>query len=156
MKNIKEYLDIDNFIDGCKNMCNELYCIVIKSGFDHLEDEFIMESSLNIDDSDFIAACDVGEESIYFTYIDYFKISKMLSFFRKHKILINYQVIDNVIDFITSDKKYSDLYSDNRNKTILDKYIINNVTIDNVLDRMIDKCQLLPIELDILNELPQH
>ena len=134
---------------------NKLYCIIIKSGFDiYLDSEFtsIMSKYLNSYDGNFIAGSDVKGESIYFTYVDKYKVFKMVDFFKKHNILLKHYYIDDVINFINSDPKFLEVYSDDYNKIVLDNYIKNNITIDDILDKIIENEKLSDIEINILNK----
>jgi len=138
-------------------MLNSLYCIITTNGNEHLDDAFTAEIRLYLDigDDNCWAGYDVGNESIYFIYIDQWKVFQIIDFFKRNDILLEYQVVQNVIDFINSNNKYRELYSDEHNKTVMDNYIMNTVTIDDVLDRINDNRNnkeflLLPIERSIL------
>lgn len=133
---------------------NKMFCIVTKSGFDYLEDEFFsyMSKFLKPNDSGYIAGGDVSGETIYFTCIDEYKVSKMIKFFKTNDIFIKCEEVSNIVEFLNSDKKYLEIYNDERNKIILNNFIVKNVSIDNILDRMIGRFMLLSIELDILNK----
>jgi len=150
--------EIDGFIRESKIRNNSLYCITVKNKQDfQLEETFIQDcmNYLEEKDGDLIAGFDVEDESIYFTFIDEWKIFKMINFFRKKGILIKSEKIINIIEFINSDKKYMMVYSDERNKSILNRYIRIHVTTDNILERVYDNkgvndFSLFPIEEEIL------
>ena len=140
-----------------KTMLNSLYCIITTSGNEHLDDAFTAEIRLYLDPDDYYccAGYDVGNESIYFIYIDQWKVFQIIDFFKRNNILLHYQVVQNVIDFIDSDKKFLEVYSDEHNKTVVNNYIMNSVSVDDVLDRINDnrnnkEFSLLPIERSIL------
>jgi hypothetical protein len=130
---------------------NKLYCLITKqNGYEYLELSFVeILATINFDDSDFIIGHDVNDESIYFTYIEESKAIEIINFFKRNNILVSCQCVKNVIDFIQSDKKYMDVYENN--KQTVDNFIIENVNSDDVLDRMINY-PLLQVELDILNK----
>jgi hypothetical protein len=114
-----------------------------------------ISSYLDSEDRDYISGYDVEDQSIYLLYIDEWKTFKMIDFFKRNHLLVKYELVSNVIDLINSDEKYFKFYSDERNKEILDNYILNNVTIDDVLDRINENrsktgFSLLPIERKIL------
>jgi len=143
------------------DILNKLHCIIIKSDYS-IEDKFEKYLSTFLDpyDGDYLAGDDDigddgGEKSIYLTYINKDKIDKMIEFFKEHDILLFFEEVNNLISLICSDEKYMKLYSDERNKPILDKYIKYHVSTDDILDRMIDEkviiSNLLPIEIEILN-----
>jgi len=136
---------------------NNLYCITTKCGNADLKEKFNTWSSLFLEkgDGDCIGGYDIENESIIFSYIDERKIFKMIDFFEKHHLLIKYELVSDVIDLLYSDEKYLKFYSDERNKEMLDNYILHNVTIDNILDRLNKHKKkigfsLLPIEMSIL------
>ncbi len=65
------------------------------------------------------------------------------------------QLVSDVIDLINSDEKYLEFYSEERNKTVLDNYILHHVSIDDILDKMCKNrnnsgFSLLPVEQLIL------
>jgi len=122
-----------------------------------LDEKFTSEISsyLDPDDRDYMGGYDIDNESIYLLFIDEWKTFKMIDFFKRHNLLVKYERVSNVLDLINSDKKYFKFYSDERNKEILDNYILNNITIDDVLDSISENrnktgYSLLPIELSIL------
>lgn len=148
---------IDGFIKESKIRNNFLYCITVKNGQEHLDEAFEIDcmTYLEEDDGDCISGFDVENESIYFTFIDESKVRKMIDFFKRNGILIKYEKVSNIIDFINNDKKYLRVYSDERNRSILNTYIKIHVTVDNVLERLHDnkhndEFSLLPIEKEIL------
>ena len=120
------------------SMTNNLYCIIIQSGHSHLDEEFTSDAESYLDnyDRDCIAGYDIGNESIYFLYIPEWKVFRIIDFFKRNHILLKYELVTNIFDFLSSDVKFLVVYSEARNKNILDNYIINTVTIDTVLDRM--------------------
>jgi hypothetical protein len=122
-----------------------------------LEEKFNTEIStyLDPDDVDQILGYDIDNESIYILYLDEWKTFKMIDFFKRNHLLVKYELVSNVIDLINSDQKYFKFYSEERNKEILDNYILNNITIDDILDRISENrsktgFSLLPIERKIL------
>ena len=135
---------------------NDMYCIIVKNNND-IEDEFEKYCStfLKSSDSKYILGGDDDDISIYLTYLDNDKINKIVDFFKKHNMLIKHNKIDNIVSLICSDEKYLTLYSDEHNKPILDEYIKYHISVDDILDRMINEkisvTDLLPIELKILN-----
>ena len=151
--------EIDGFIRESKIRNNSLYYITVKNKQDfQLEETFIQDcmNYLEEKDGDLISGFDVEDESIYFTFIDEWKIFKMINFFRKNGVLVKFEKISNIIDFINSDKRYLTVYSEERNRLILNKYIRINVTSDDVLERLYDNkgvtdFSLFPIEQEILS-----
>ncbi len=140
-------------------MTKEMYCLITKQQNDDvcLEIEFEKILSLisyNVDN--YIIGCDVNNESIYFIYLDNCDILlKIINFFKEHNLLISGKRIDNIIELINSDKKYLEVYLEG--SKLIDKYICNHITTDEILDRMIEsgsyKYEPLSIELEILSEL---
>lgn len=130
---------------------NKLYCLITKqNGYEYLELSFVeILSTIDFQDGDFIIGHDVNDESIYFTYIEESKTIEIINFFKKNNILVLCQHVKNVINFIQSDKKYMDVYENN--KLSMNNYIIKNVNSDDILDRMMNNT-LLQIEFDILNK----
>ena len=132
---------------------NSIYCFIIKNTLP-LEDEFVevLSKFMGPKDGDYIAGYDDGDESIYITYVDKYKIDKMVEFFQKHNALVSFQKIDNIVDFLNSEQKYLLLYE--LNNDILDNYIEHNISIDNILERICDNCMeyLLPVEVKMLNK----
>jgi len=141
-----------------KSATNSLYCITIKNVNDELiEEKFITDISsyLDPDDGDYISGYDVEDQSIYILYIDEWKIFKMIDFFERNHVLIKYECVPDVIELINSNKKYLEFYSEERNKTVLDEYILQHVSIDEILDRINEnrnssEFSILPIEQLIL------
>lgn len=150
-------MEVDGLIKEQRIRDNNLYCITVKSGQEHLESKFEKDclSYLEENDGEQIAGFDVEDESIYFTFMDEWKIKRMIEFFRKNNILISVTKILNIIDFINSEKKYLKVYSEERNRVIMNRYITIHVTIDSILERLfknkdIEGFSLLPIEKEIL------
>jgi hypothetical protein len=141
-----------------KSATNPLYCIITKNVNDELlEENFEADASfyLEPDDGDCIGGFDIDNESIYLLFIDEWKIFKMIDFFSRNNVLIKYERVPDVIDLINSDKKYLKFYSEERNKTVLDEYILHHVSIDDILDRISENrnnggFSLLPVEQLIL------
>ena len=145
-------------------MTNTLYCVITASGFDEALDESytkdIREYLTPIDYYQ-IAGYDVLTESIYFMFFDKWKIFRMIDFFRRNNILLKYQVVENILDFIHSEKKYLEVFSDRHNKTVMENYILDTAKIDDVLDRMNQhrnnkEFSLLPIEKEVLGMIPSN
>jgi hypothetical protein len=145
-----------------KSATNSLFYIITKNVNDELlEENFEADASLYLepDDGDCIGGFDIDNESIYLLYIDKWKIFKMIDFFERNHVLIKYECIPDVIDLINSDEKYLEFYSEERNKTVLDNYILHHVSIDDILDKMCKNrnnsgFSLLPIEKLILELYP--
>ena len=137
---------------GLNETKQQLYCLVTKqNGYEYLELSFVeILATIIFEDNDFIVGYDVNDESIYFTYINKSKTIEIINFFKKNNILFSYEIINDVVDFIQSDEKYITVYENN--KSSIDDFIIENMTSDDVLDRMVKKYPLLQIELDILNK----
>ncbi len=79
-----------------KNATNSLYCITTKNVNDELlEEKFEADASLYLepDDGDCIGGFDIDNESIYFLYIDEWKIFKMIDFFSRNHVLIKYELV---------------------------------------------------------------
>ena len=137
------------------NIANDLYHITVRNN-PELEKEFVENVSqfLEPEDSDAITGLDIDDKSIYLTFVDDYKVAKLIEFFKKHKMLIKFGRVDNIIDFINSDKNFFELYSEENNNTILNSYIEYNITKDNILDRISSNSidSLLPIELEILKQ----
>lgn len=150
-------MEVDGLIKEQKIRDNNLYCITVKSGQEHLESEFEKDclSYMEEFDGEYIAGFDVDDESIYFTFMDEWKIEKMVDFFKRNKILIEVEKVSNIIKFINSDKKYLKVYSEERNRVIMNHYITIHITIDSILERLFENKEkddffLLPIEKEIL------
>lgn len=120
----------------------------IESDFDDLLDKY-----LDYNDSEHICGYDTINTSIYLVDIEEYKVIEIINFFKNKKLLVKVVVVENIIEFILSDQKYIDLYNDDRNNIILNKYIIKNTSVDDVLERLneVKLNNLLPIELNILN-----
>ena len=119
-------------------MINPLYCLITDRDSDHLNEAFNNEitSFLTIDDYYHMAGYDILTESILFMYIEEWKVVRIIEFCINHDILIEYQKVDNVIDFISSDEKYLEVFSDDHNKAIINYYIMETFSVDDILDRM--------------------
>ena len=119
-------------------MINPMYCVITTRDNDHLDEAFTTEikSFLTPDDYYQIAGYDTLTESIYFMYIDEWKVIRMIEFFIKNGVLLEYQVVKNILDFINSDEKYKEVYSDEHNKMVMDNFIFNTLSVDAVLDRI--------------------
>ena len=143
-------------------MTNPLFCVITASGYEeYLEESYIKDVSEYFKPIDYysMAGFDVDHESIYFMFFEEWKILRMIDFFKRSNILFDYQIVTNVIDFIHSEKKYLEVFSDSHNKTVMDNYILDNVKIDDVLDRMNQnrnnkEFSLLPIEKEVLGMIP--
>jgi hypothetical protein len=137
------------------NVANDLYFIIIKNDVE-LEETFTENISqfLESDDVDAITGHDVGNKSIYLTFVDDYKLIKLLQFFKKYKVLIKFGKVDNIIDFINNNKDFFELYLEERNNIILNNYIQYNITKDNILERIsLNSLEyLLPVELDVLKQ----
>ena len=139
-------------------MANLLYCVITASGFEEtLEEAYTKDVSEYFIPIDYysMAGFDANSESIYFMFFDEWKIFRMIDFFRRTNILLEYQVVENLIDFILSDKKYMNVFSEEHNKKVIENYILETITIDDVLDRMNQnrnnkEFSLLPIEKEVL------
>lgn len=148
--------DVEMYIKEQKLKSNLLYCIIIKKS-DYLEKEFDKDISTYLvdGDGDHVAGTDVENETIYLLYIEEWKIFKMIDFFKKHDVLLKFEIVTNIFDFL-GNLKYSSIYSDKDNKKIIDTYISIHITMDDVLDRInenkgISGFKLLPIEKEILS-----
>lgn len=149
--------EVDGYLKERKIMNNDLYCITVKSGQEHLDESFTIDclSYLDSDDGNYIAGFDINDESIYFVFIDEWKVEKMINFFKENNILIKFEKVSNIINFINSDKKYLEVYSEEHNRVVLNNYIKYHITVDNVLDRMyqnkdVKGFSLFPVEMEIL------
>ena len=139
-------------------MTNRLFCVITTNGNeDILEESYTNDLRTYFVPIDYysMAGFDVDKESIYFMYFDKWKILRMVDFFSRNNILLEYQVVENVIDFLYSDKKYLNVFSDEHNKYVMDNYILDTVSMDDVLDRMNQnrnnkEFSLLPIEKEVL------
>lgn len=148
--------DVEMYIKEQKLKSNLLYCIIIKKS-DYLEKEFDKDISTYLvdGDGDHVAGTDVENETIYLLYIEEWKIFKMIDFFKKHDVLLKFEIVTNIFDFL-GNLKYSSIYSDKDNKKVIDTYISIHITMDDVLDRInenkgISGFKLLPIEKEILS-----
>ena len=148
--------DVEMYIKEQKLKSNLLYCIIIKKS-DYLEKEFDKDISTYLvdGDGDHVAGTDVENETIYLLYIEEWKIFKMIDFFKKHDVLLKFEIVTNIFDFL-GNLKYSSIYSDKDNKKIIDTYISIHITMDDVLDMInenkgISGFKLLPIEKEILS-----
>ena len=119
-------------------MANPLYCVITTRDNDHLDEAFTaeIESFLIPEDYYQIAGYDTLAESIYFMFIEEWKVIRMINFFRINDILIEFQIVDNVMDFINGDEKYQEVYSDEHNKMVMDNFIFNTISVNEVLDRI--------------------
>ena len=126
--------DVEMYIKEQKLKSNLLYCIIIKKS-DYLEKEFDKDISTYLvdGDGDHVAGTDVENETIYLLYIEEWKIFKMIDFFKKHDVLLKFEIVTNIFDFL-GNLKYSSIYSDKDNKKIIDTYISIHITMDDVLD----------------------
>ena len=148
--------DVEMYIKEQKLKSNLLYCIIIKKS-DYLEKEFDKDISTYLvdGDGDHVAGTDVENETIYLLYIEEWKIFKMIDFFKKHDVLLKFEIVTNILDFL-GNSKYSSIYSDKDNKKVIDTYISIHITMDDVLDRInenkgISGFKLFPIEKEILS-----
>ena len=145
-------------------MTNPLFCVITATGYDEaLEEAYTKDISEYLTPIDYyqIAGYDILTESIYFMFFNEWKIFRMIDFFRRNNILLNYQVVENILDFIHCEKKYLEVFSDRHNKTVMENYILNTVTVDDVLDRMNQNRKnkdffLLPIEKEVLGMIPLY
>jgi len=73
---------------------NKLHCITIKNDFS-IEKKFeeYCYTFLDSDDGDYLTGGDNNDDTIYLTYLNKDKINKMIEFFEKHNLLINYEII---------------------------------------------------------------
>lgn len=139
-------------------MTNRLFCVITTNGNeDILEESYTNDLRTYFVPVDYysMAGFDFDKESIYFMYFDKWKILRMVDFFSRNNILLEYQVVENVIDFLYSDKKYLNVFSDEHNKYVMDNYILDTVSMDDVLDRMNQNrnnkdYSLLPVEKEVL------
>jgi hypothetical protein len=142
------------------NYQNQLFCIVTKKDSNpKIEEDFVSDIStyLNSTDGEYIAGYDYNNQSIFLTYIDRSKVLKMVDFFKRYNVLDEFIKVDNVMKFINSDIKYSELYLEESNKVMLNNYIRYNVSVDDVLERIFESSMksLFPIELEILKQKKQ-
>ncbi|MCX6280488.1 MAG: hypothetical protein NTU51_00820 [Bacteroidetes bacterium] len=142
-----------------KQMTNPLYCVITTRDNDHLDEAFTTEIKSFLIPADYyqIAGYDTLAESIYFMYIEEWKVIRMIEFFIKNDILLEYQKVDNVLNFINADEKYLEVYSDDHNKTVMDNFIFNTISVNMVLDRIIenrnnDSFSLSEIEKTVLGK----
>ena len=143
-------------------MTNPLYCVITAAGYEEaLEEAYTKDIREYLIPADYysMAGFDIDKESIYFMYFDEWKILRMIEFFRRNNILLEYQVVENAINFIHSEKKYLEVYSDEHNKMVMDNFIFNAITVDDILDRMNQNRNnkdyfLLPIEKEVLGMIP--
>jgi hypothetical protein len=124
---------------------------------DLYDDEFItyLQTFIEEEEKEHMGGEEVGDEVIIITDLSIFKTMKMIEFFEKNNFLKSYEFVTNIVDFINSDNKYSEIYSDDRNKVILDKYINATVTVDDILDRILKNGlpSLLQVELEKLRSI---
>ena len=119
-------------------MINPLYCVITTRDNDHLDEAFSAEIKSFLIPEDYyqIAGYDTFAESIYFMYIEEWKIIRMIEFFISNDVLLEYQKVDNVLNFINGDEKYLEVYSDEHNKMVMDNFIFNTISVNEVLDRI--------------------
>jgi len=147
-----------------ESMKNPLYCVITESGFEEALDEaYTKDVNEYFVPKDYysMAGFDVDMESIYFMYFDEWKIFRMIDFFKRNNILLEYHVVENVITFILSDKKYLEVFSDIHNKYVIENYILDAVSVNEVLDRMNQnrhnkEFSLLPIEKEVLGMITSN
>ena len=145
-------------------MTNPLYCVITDTGYEKaLEKAYTKDIREYFKPKDYysMAGFDVDHESIYFMFFDKWKILRMIDFFRRNNILLEYQVVENVINFIHSDKKYVEVFADSHNKYVMDNYILDTVSVNDVLDwinqnRNNKDFSLLPVEKEVLGILPSN
>jgi hypothetical protein len=135
---------------------NKMYCVTtLQSTDQNIEREFndLLDKLLDYNDSERICGYDFNNTSIYLMDIDDYKVIEIVNFLNSKVLLIKVAIVDNIIEFILSEQKYTNLYIDDRNNTILNKYIKKNTSVDDVLERLsvVKLNNLLPIELSILN-----
>ena len=119
-------------------MINPLYCVITTRDNDHLDEAFSAEIKSFLIPEDYyqIAGYDTFAESIYFMYIEEWKIIRMIEFFISNDVLLEYQKVDNVLNFINGDEKYQEVNSDKHNKMVMDNFIFNTISVNEVLDRI--------------------
>jgi hypothetical protein len=118
---------------------------------------FLMETYLDKQDRECIGGFDSGKYSLYFMYIDQWKVNKIIAFFGKHNLLIRHEIVTDPVRFICSNEEYLGFYNDENNKDFLDKFILSRIDFDYILDRYnenrnVPGFALLPIEMEILKE----
>lgn len=143
-----------------RNLLKDLYCVVANYNLDQIYTELIeekfntlLETYLEPSDVEHVAIFEINDKVIYLLNINKFKVLKIVEFFSRYNLLVSFEdITDKPFNFIYSNK-YLGLYDDEYNKKIIDNYILENMTIDNILDRINDIGyeKLLPIELKILN-----
>ena len=145
-----------------ESMTNPLYCVITDTGYEKaLEKAYTKDIREYLIPADYynMAGFDIDKESIYFMYIEEWKVIRMINFFRINDILIEFQIVDNVMDFINGDEKYQEVYSDEHNKMVMDNFIFNTISVNEVLDRINENknnasFSLSEIEKTVLGMIP--
>ena len=88
-------------------------------------------------------------------YLDEWKVFQIIEFFKNYDLLVSYEIVSNPAKFICSRPEFYDAYKEERNKRILDNYILGNMSVDDVLERIYENKSvpgftLLPVEMEIL------
>lgn len=144
-----------------EKLLTPLYCIIARYDLDSslisiIEEKFniLLKNFLDSDDINKVAMFELDKEAIYLMNISKFKVSKIVEFFSKNKLLISFEEVSNKIFDIVSNERFLGFYDDDYNKKIIDNYILENMTIDNILDRIneVGYDKITQIEMKILNQ----
>lgn len=152
-----------NLFEKEKLLSNPLYFIVVNGIPDpekekRLETEFTADlcSYVSNSEKDAVAEFNMKNKCTgLLIYLDKWKVLRILEFFRHYDLLVSYEIISNPVRFIRSSSEYYEAYQEERNKRILDNYILRNISIDDVLERIhenksVPGFSLLPVEIEIL------
>ena len=124
-----------------------------------LDDAFtlLLETYLDKQDRKCVAGFESGKETLFFMYIDQWKVNKIIAFFGKYDLLSRHEIVADPVRFICSSEEYLEVYNDEYNKDLLDKFILSRIDLDYILDRYnenrnVPGFALLPVEMEFLRE----
>ena len=152
-----------NLFEKEKLLSNPLYFIAVNGVPDpekekRLETEFMADlcSYVSNSEKEAVAEFDMKNKGTgLLIYLDEWKVFRILEFFRHYDLLVSYEIISNPVRFICSSPEYYKAYEEERNKRVLDTYILRNISVDDVLERIhenkfVPGFSLLPVEIEIL------
>lgn len=124
-------------------LSNNLHFIRVSAVHDPVEEKrlddaftFLLEAHLDKQDRECIAGFESGKETLFFMYIDQWKVNKIIAFFGKHNLLSRHEIVTDPVRFICSSEEYLEVYKNENNKDLLDKFILSRIGFDYILGRL--------------------
>jgi hypothetical protein len=116
------------------------YFKIISKEEDHSQDFYESLTEILEGDNSLIAVNEFSTYEIMYTFLEKEKVLQLKNLFEFHEILIEDQEItEDVIKSTIDNEEFEETFSDSDYLEILENFILMNLTIDDVLDKISEK-----------------